>query len=295
MSQFSIIGTPLYQWETGRQLKVVPLRGMSVDSVQFAHYGDSTALVVEPKKENGAYVADIPNVLLCSDQNIVVYSVNVSEDKTETLRECVFPVRKRAKPADYVYAETEVRSYETLENRIAELEKGSASPIILTWYDAPTEEQTAENIEVINTAIETGRQYDLHLAVNSEVLACQSCFTRQMGSRTTTNLTFADSSPATGMMIYQLSHSRGDGTIGARLSCSKLPILADVFDSASNQGATMAAIAEYVRLNSGNVTPEQIQTAVEKYLAENPIEAVTMAEVQTEIAKYLTIDSEVLV
>lgn len=127
MSHFSIIGTPLYQWEKGRKLQIVPLSGMRVDSVHFSNYGDSIALVVEPKEKDGVYIAEIPNILLCDDKNIVVYSVNVSEDKTETLRECVFAVRKRAKPSDYVYTETEIRSYEALEKRILDLEKESAT------------------------------------------------------------------------------------------------------------------------------------------------------------------------
>ncbi len=123
MSQFAIIGTPLYQWETGRKLKVIPLRGMSIDSVHFSHYGDTEALPVTPIEENGEYIADIPNVLLQDDRNIVVHSVNVSEDKTETIRECVFPVRKRAKPSNYIYTETEVFTYKALEARLKKLEE----------------------------------------------------------------------------------------------------------------------------------------------------------------------------
>lgn len=136
MSQFSIIGTPLYQWETGRQVKVVPLRGMRVDSVHFSNYGDSTALVVKPKEKDGVFIADVPNILLCDAQNIVVYSVNVSEDKVETLRECVFPVQKRAKPSDYVYTEVEILNYETLEKRIKAIEESGVS-----------EEQLAKAVE----------------------------------------------------------------------------------------------------------------------------------------------------
>lgn len=124
MSQFAIIGTPLYQWEVGRKMKVIPLRGMSIDSVHFSNYGDTTALVVKPKEENGAFIVDIPNILLQDERNIVVYSVNVSEDKTETIRECVFPVRKRAKPSDYIYSETETFTYKAFEERLKKLEEG---------------------------------------------------------------------------------------------------------------------------------------------------------------------------
>ena len=93
MSLITVIGTPLYQWETGRKLKIIPLRGMRVDSVHFSNYGDKTALVVKPREENGAYIADIPNILLQDDRSIAVYSVNVSEDKTETLREALYAIR----------------------------------------------------------------------------------------------------------------------------------------------------------------------------------------------------------
>ena len=123
MSLISIIGTPLYQWETGRKLKIIPLRGMRVDSVHISNYGDKTALVVKPREENGAYIADIPNILLQDDRSIAVYSVNISENKTETLRECVFSIRKRAKPSDYIYTETEVFTYKALEERMARIEE----------------------------------------------------------------------------------------------------------------------------------------------------------------------------
>lgn len=146
MSLISIIGTPLYQWETGRKLKIIPLRGMRVDSVHISNYGDSTALVVKPREENGAYIADIPNILLQDDRSIAVYSVNISEDKTETLRECVFSIQKRAKPSDYIYTETEVFTYKDLEARVAKLEgenpdDGGAEPGEAGGYYTPVVEQ----------------------------------------------------------------------------------------------------------------------------------------------------------
>ena len=151
MSQFSIIGTPLYQWETGRQMRVVPLRGMRIDSVHFSNYGDTEALVVKPKEENGQIIADIPNILLQDDRNIVVYSVNVAEDKVETITECVFSVRKRAKPSTYVYTETEVLNYKTIDARMRALEENGVS-----------DEQIAAAIEkyLEENEINTGIQFE---------------------------------------------------------------------------------------------------------------------------------------
>lgn len=151
MSQFSIIGTPLYQWEIGRQLKVIPLRGMRVDSVHFSNYGDSEALVVKPKDENGQIIADIPNILLQDDRNIVVHSVNVSEDKVETIQECVFPVRKRAKPSSYVYTETEVLNYSYLDDRLKHLEGEGLADAVADYFEKNPPES---NTIVPETAVE---------------------------------------------------------------------------------------------------------------------------------------------
>lgn len=153
MSQFKIIGTPLYQWEIGRKLKVIPLCGMSIDSVHISNYGDATALVIKPKQENGEYIVDIPNILLQDDQNIVVYSVNVSEDKTETIRECVFPVHKRAKPSDYIYTETDVFTYKALEERVKKLEEESTVPAVryeLQSLSNIQKEQARTNIDAMS-------------------------------------------------------------------------------------------------------------------------------------------------
>lgn len=127
MTSAKIIGTPLYQWESGRRLQIIPVRNMRVDSVHFSNPGDAEALVVKPKEENGIIIADIPNILLQSGSNLVVYSVNVSTDSVETIRDCVFPVRQRPKPADYVYTETEIFDYSNLAERIDEIEKNGVS------------------------------------------------------------------------------------------------------------------------------------------------------------------------
>lgn len=121
MDTITIVGNPLYQWEIGRRVQVKPLPGKTVDAVHFSNYGDTDALVVEPYQENGKLFANIPNILLQSGNNIVVYSVNVSEGFNDTLRSCMFNVRRRARPADYVYTETEVKNYNDLDRRIVTL------------------------------------------------------------------------------------------------------------------------------------------------------------------------------
>lgn len=163
MINMKIIGTGLYQWEVGRQLQIIPLRNSTVSSVHFSNPGDTEALVVKPKEENGMIVADIPNILLQSGANLVVYTVNVSESLVETLRDCVFSVRNRPKPADYVYTETEVLNYSYLDKRLKDLEGEGLANAVADYLEenpvqagATTEEaaQIAQNkadIEKLNT------------------------------------------------------------------------------------------------------------------------------------------------
>lgn len=182
MNNIKIIGTCLYQWEIGRQIQIVPLRKMAITSVHFSNLGDTEALVVKPKEANGMLVADVPNILLQSGANLVVYTVNVDESRVETLQNCVFPVRERAKPADYVYTETEVLNYSNLAERIEEIEKNGVS-----------DEQIATAVEkyLDENPIDTGVQFetDATLTLKDGVLSVNT--TDQMEQDNTLPITSA--------------------------------------------------------------------------------------------------------
>ena len=148
MIHMNIIGTPLFQWETGRQLQIVPLQNMTVSAVHFSNPGDLEALVVKPKEVDGKLVADIPNILLQKGSNLVAYSVNVSSDCVETLRDCIFSVRKRAKPSDYVYTEVEILNYESLEKRIKAIEENGNDYVLTDAEKTKIAEMAAKLVEV---------------------------------------------------------------------------------------------------------------------------------------------------
>ena len=162
MNTMKIIGSSLYQWEKGRQLQIFPLLNNTVSYVHFSNPGDREALVVKTKEENGVFVADIPNILLQSGANVIVYAVNISGESVETLVDCTFPVRKRAKPADYVYTETEVLNYAYLDKRLKDLEgEGLAKAVAEYLKENPVEAgataeeaaqiaQNKRNIETLN-------------------------------------------------------------------------------------------------------------------------------------------------
>lgn len=127
---FELIGKALYQWDLDRQIEVTD---DSVSEVHFAHPGDENALVVEVDEIDGVRVASIPNILLQSSAPIKAWLT----DGERTICGQILTVIGRAKPDDYVYTETEVKRYETLEKRIEALEQnGGGGSVDLTEVEA---------------------------------------------------------------------------------------------------------------------------------------------------------------
>ena len=116
-------GSPLYQWDRNRQLLInsVDIDGEFV--VHCCHTEDSTALVVAPQIDGDTILVDIPNILLQRSGYLRVYVVT----EGDTIYDNTFYVMSRQKPDDYVYTETEVLSYESLDKRISTLENSGVS------------------------------------------------------------------------------------------------------------------------------------------------------------------------
>lgn len=119
-----LIGSkPLYMWQTDRQMYV---EDDSVKWVDFAHDTDTKALRVEVKEIDEMPVADIPNILLQSANRIRVWMVG---EHGNTICGDVLNPLWRNQPADYVYTETEIKSYESLEARIKALEENGGGNV----------------------------------------------------------------------------------------------------------------------------------------------------------------------
>ena len=117
VSIFLSDGTKLYQWDSNRQIQIIGSN--NIEEVHFCHRNDKTALVVKPVIQNNFIVADIPNVLLQSSEDIVVYLY--AEERT--IKEQVLRVQSKNRPDDYVYEQTEILRYETLDKRLTDLEE----------------------------------------------------------------------------------------------------------------------------------------------------------------------------
>lgn len=117
----------LYQWDTGRKVQLTD-ESLSIAEVHFSNIYLPEALIVEP---NGDDTADIPNILLQYSVELAIYAVLKDADGEQTIYETRMSVRKRAKPSDYVYTETEIKNWDVLEKRIKESEDNQTSDEVI--------------------------------------------------------------------------------------------------------------------------------------------------------------------
>ena len=134
-----ILNGELYQWDTGREVKV---DNVNVCEVHFASCNSDCAFVTVPVDG----IAPIPNELLQSANNFVIYAVCESDTCEQTVEQLRVFVKERAKPDDYVYTETEVFSYKKLETRVKTLEQSSG--VADLNYDALVNKPMINGVEL---------------------------------------------------------------------------------------------------------------------------------------------------
>jgi hypothetical protein len=113
-----------WQWDIGQRLIV------SDDTCSEVHFCNGTSdcsLVCEVYEADGLRFVNVPNILMQTARAIRVFAYVCNGEDQHTKREKVFPVFQRSKPDNYVYTETEIKNYATLERRISDLEKSGVS------------------------------------------------------------------------------------------------------------------------------------------------------------------------
>ena len=108
-----------YQWDIDQ--KVVHNFKIG-DEVHFFNLKQPNALTVKSYQLDDVVVADVPNILLQSSYPIYVYWMYLDSSGQYTKEEFIFKVKQRPKPSGYVYTETEILSYEYLDERLERLE-----------------------------------------------------------------------------------------------------------------------------------------------------------------------------
>lgn len=103
----------LWQWDLNQQLTVAG----SCTEVHYLDKGALSTLTVAVKDGK----ADIPNVLLQRPGRLVVYAYIVDAQDHHTKICETFGISARPKPDDYVYTETEVKTWSNLQSQIGDL------------------------------------------------------------------------------------------------------------------------------------------------------------------------------
>jgi hypothetical protein len=117
-----------WQWDTGRKLVSNKLK--VGDEVDFSSAYHLDALPVLAKEEDGVVVVEVPNILLQVPGVIHAYRTYRDGEGRITREDYSFKVNARKKPVDYIYSETDQKTYEALEKRIEELEQNGGSGLV---------------------------------------------------------------------------------------------------------------------------------------------------------------------
>lgn len=105
-----------FQWDSEQKLII---QDSTITEVHYCNKTADCSLVCEVYEENGLRMADVPNILLQTDWPIRVYAYCTNY----TRYDATFKVKARTRPADYVYTETDIKTWDDLEKRIAYLEE----------------------------------------------------------------------------------------------------------------------------------------------------------------------------
>lgn len=120
----------LYQWDLNQRVVLIDVK--KDVQVHFSHEGfteeeNNECPVLLSYEEEGIVYANIPNIFLQKSGIITVYVYVQENNKAYTEHHAEIIVLYRPKPADYVYTDTEVLTWESLDKRVKALENGGAS------------------------------------------------------------------------------------------------------------------------------------------------------------------------
>ena len=113
------------QWDLN--VKVTSNKFKVGDEIHFYNIRQPNALPVKAYLLDGKVVAEVPNILLQSAYPIFAYCMVDDAGATYTIKKYEFKVKQRPKPDDYVYTQTEVKTYDALVERMDEIEKNGVS------------------------------------------------------------------------------------------------------------------------------------------------------------------------
>ena len=135
-----------YQWDSEQSIVLKSIDIGDDTYVHFCHSDSEKALVVRPYFQDGKTVVNVPNQLLQFAKPLVIYLYQVDSDTgNNTIYSTKIPVIPRPKPDTYVYTETEIIRYESLDSRILALEE-AGSVDLSNYYTKDETNQLAQEL-----------------------------------------------------------------------------------------------------------------------------------------------------
>lgn len=104
----------LWQWDTGRRLRV----GSGVEQIHYQNRALGGSVDVDVGTDGTAV---IPDELLQDCHTLTAYAYVTDDTGAYTMVQQDFAVHKRAKPAGYVYTQTEQMTLQTIQRQIGDL------------------------------------------------------------------------------------------------------------------------------------------------------------------------------
>lgn len=129
----------LWQWDTGRRVKITDGDGVKQIHYQNKCFGRSVDVDVE---DDGTAI--IPDELLQDYHTLTAYAYVTDDTGAYTMVQQDFAVYKRAKPADYVFTPTEQTTLSKLVDRLDKIEESQSPEAIKNVVDDYLEQNPVE-------------------------------------------------------------------------------------------------------------------------------------------------------
>lgn len=131
----------VYQWDINVKL-LLDESNESADEVHFSARFSRISLSVEVVHTADSSYVTIPNILLQKPNDIIAYSYITNADGSYTKYDTIIPVIARPKPSGYIYEETEILTWKTLDDKINDLGISTADAVKYTAQELTDEQKT---------------------------------------------------------------------------------------------------------------------------------------------------------
>ena len=144
----------LWQWDREQKLLVMGL-GVGTE-VHFYNDAapDGQSLPMLVYESEGKLLVDVPNILLTTSDDLMVYAHVSDAYGGRTTRHKKFVIKHKPKPSDYVYTETELQDYKTIAaESVAQIEKNNEQIDKMMVDYATNADKLKEAVEVADKYI----------------------------------------------------------------------------------------------------------------------------------------------